>query len=131
VSRVLAVLIVFLALIDGVAHLALDLFVLHSFTRGLLSELFILDFVGYVALIVVFLVAQRSSLSLRRLVDIVLIVYPIIAILAWFYFTKGRGNPMGLGEISKPTEVLLALAALLHLTQLGSDGVRTSEAARV
>jgi hypothetical protein len=129
-ARTLGAIIVILALIDGLVHLSLDLFVFHSFTRGLTSELFGLNFIGYVVLVIAFLASQRSSLSFHRLVDVVLIIYPLLTLAAWIYFTKGRGNPMGLAYISKPAEILLALAAIVYLTQLGQEQSTMGQVAR-
>jgi hypothetical protein len=120
--RTLSIVIVVLALIDGLVHLSLNLFVTHGIvTRPPISVLFFLNFLGYLALIVAFLYVQQSSLSLRRLVDVVLIVYPLVTLVAWIYFTRGRGNPFGLAEISKPAEVILAVATVLHLVRLGTE----------
>lgn len=121
-TRALAVIIVVLAAIDGLVHLGLNVFVIHGiFNRPPISVLFFLNFLGYAALIVAFLAVRSSSFSLRRLVDVLLIVYPIVTFAAWIYFTKGKGNPMGLADISKPAEVLLAVTTILHLTQLGHE----------
>ena len=121
-TRALAVIIVVLAAIDGLVHLGLDVFVLHGiFSHPPLTILFLLNFLGYAALIIAFLALRSSSLSLRRLVDVLLIVYPLVTFAAWIYFTGGKANPLGLADISKPAEVLLAVAAILHLTQLGHE----------
>jgi hypothetical protein len=119
-TRTLGIVIVVLALLDGLIHLFLVLFVTHGITsRPPISDLFFLCFVGYVALVVAFLLVRSATLSLQCLVDAVLIVYPIVALAAWIYFTKGRGNPFGLAEISKPAEVILAVVTIVHLIQLG------------
>lgn len=121
-ARTLGVVIVVLAVVDGLIHLGLNIFVVHGITnRPPVSDLFFLNFLGYMVLAGAFLVLRSGSLSNRRLIDIVLIVYPLLALAAWIYFTKGRGNPFGLADISKPAEVILALAALVHLTQLGKE----------
>ncbi len=116
-NRWLPIAIVVLALIDALVHVYLA----TRFSRGTLGLLFILNPIGYVALVVAFWWSQRGTLALRRLIDIVLVVYPIAGLVAWFYFTKGRGNPMNLADISKPAEVLLAVAALLHLRSLTEE----------
>ena len=121
-TRALAIIMVVLAAIDGLVHLGLDVLVLHSiFNHPPFSILFFLNFLGYAALIIAFLAVRSSSFSLRRIVDVLLIVYPIVTFAAWIYFTGGRLNPLGLAYISKPAEVLLAVAAILHLTQLGHE----------
>jgi hypothetical protein len=125
VARVLGVLIVVLALVDGLVHLSIDAFVTHSFAARYTNVLFLLNFLGYVVLVVAFVWAQRGSPSVRRLVDAVLIVYPLAALVAWEVITAGRGNPrlagvpLGLAQISKPAEILLALAALAHVVSVG------------
>ena len=121
-ARSLGIIIVVLALVDGLIHLSLNIFVVHGITnRPPISDLFFLNFLGYMVLVGAFLVLRSSTFSTRRLIDILLVVYPIVTLAAWIYFTKGRGNPFGLAEISKPAEVILALAALVHLTQLGKE----------
>ena len=128
--RIAGIVIVVLAIVDGLVHLGLDAFVVH-FSRGPYNVLFALNFVGYAALVVLFLLTQQSSFSIRRLLDVVLIVYPLVTFAAWIYFTKGRGNPMDLAYISKPAEIIIAIAALVHLTQLGHEsatGVASAQA---
>src|SRR5579884_322043 len=121
-ARTLAYLMGIFAAIDGLCHLALVILVTHGvFTRPPISVLFALNFVGYVVLIAALIISQGSSLGFRRLLDAVLIVYPIATFAAWIVFTRGRGNPLGLAEIAKPAEILLALAAIGHLVQLGHE----------
>ena len=128
--RIAGIVVVVLAIVDGLVHLGLDAFVVH-FSRAPLNILFALNFVGYFALVALFLLTQQSSFSIRRLVDVVLIVYPLLTFAAWIYFTKGRGNPMDLAYVSKPAEIIMAIAALVHLAQLGhekSPGMASAQA---
>src|SRR5258708_7268892 len=108
-NRWLPIAIVVLALIDAAVHADLAI----RFNRGLTGTLFILNLVGYVVLVVAFWWGQRQTLSLRRLIDIGLVVFPLLTLACWIYLTKGRANPQNLADISKPAEVLLFLAALL------------------
>ncbi|MBX6770176.1 MAG: hypothetical protein IRY83_00460 [Chloroflexi bacterium] len=118
--RTLGIIVVILALVDGIVHLLLDLLVMRGITaRPPLSELFFLNFVGYIVLIAGFLALRQ--LSLRRLVSAVLVIYPLVTFVAWLYFTHGRGNPLGLAEISKPVEIVLAIAAAWYWVQLGRE----------
>ena len=54
--------------------------------------------------------------------SVVLTIYPVVTFASWIYFTHGRGNPMGFADISKPVEVVLAVAMIVYLTQLGRAG---------
>jgi hypothetical protein len=44
--------------------------------------------------------------------------------------TGGKGNPMGTAYVSKPVEVLLFVAVLLHLRQISQDKRMSSVAER-
>ena len=124
-NRWLPIAIVVLAIVDALIHSYLA----TRFSNGPLGNLFILNVVGYVVLVLAFWRFQRATLSRRRIADVALVVYPIVTLAAWIYFTRGRGNPMNLADISKPAEVLLAVAALLHLRRLGEEGpARTAPA---
>jgi hypothetical protein len=140
----LAVVIVVLALVDGLIHLSLDALIQHSFTRSQNNILFALCFVGYVLLVGVFIATSRSSPSLRRLVDVLLIVYPLVTFAAFFYITRGRVNPIGLAVVSngqlsllglagiaKPLEIVLAIAAALHLVSLSQQASAQPRMARL
>ena len=142
-TRVLAAIIVVLALVDGLIHLSLDAIIQHSFTRSQNNVLFALCFVGYVILVGVFIATSNSSLSLRRLVNVLLIVYPLVTFAAFFYITQGRINPiglplvargqlslLGLAGISKPLEIVLAILAALHLVSLGQQTSTQPQMAR-
>ncbi len=121
-ARTLVFLMGIFAAIDGLCHLALVILVTHGvFTRPPLSVLFTLNVVGYIVLIAALIISQASSLGWRRLLDAVLIVYPAATFAAWIFFTRGRANPLGLAEIAKPVEILLVLAAIAHLVQIGHE----------
>ncbi|MCL4394191.1 MAG: hypothetical protein M1482_05200 [Chloroflexi bacterium] len=77
-----------------------------------LNELFLLNSVGYVVLVIVYWLASRWLGKWSWLVEFVLMVYAAAAIVAWLIM--GRPNPMGLGFISKAVEVVL-------IVTLGSD----------
>jgi hypothetical protein len=117
VNRWLSIAIVVLAIVDALVHGYLG----TRFPNGLLGTLFILNVVGYVVLVLAFWQGEHATLALRRLVDGALVVYPLVTLVAWLYFTRGRANPMNLADISKPAEVLLAVTALLHLRRLGVE----------
>jgi hypothetical protein len=141
--RVLAVIIVVLALVDGLIHLSLDALIQHSFTRSQNNVLFALCFVGYVVLVGTFIATSGSSLSLRRLINVLLIVYPLVTFAAFFYITRGRIDPiglpvvsngqlslLGLAGISKPLEIVLAVVAALHFVGLGQQASARPQMAR-
>ena len=78
-----------------------------------LNELFVLNFVGGVILVLVFWFALRRFNSKVWLVDAVMIVYAAAAFGAWLML--GRPNPMGLGYLSKGIEIVLIAALLTHI----------------
>ncbi len=122
--RALTAAIILLALVDGLVHLYLGAVLMPGFTHTFFSQLgilFLLNFLGYAALSIAFWRAQSSTLSQRRMVGWLLAVYPIVTLIAWVYFTGGKGNPRGTAYISKPVEILLFVAALLSLRQLGQE----------
>ena len=137
----LPALITVLALADGVLHLSLDFILFHGHLFGFgspsgpppgaapraprpptagppvrlplpLNELFLLNFIGYVVLVLVFWFGPRLLGRWRWLADVALIVYAAAAFLAWL--DMGRPNPMGLGYLSKGIEILLVIALVAH-----------------
>ncbi len=78
-----------------------------------LNELFLLNFIGYVVLVLVFWFSPRWLGARRWVVDVVLIVYTAASIVAWLQI--GRPNPHGLGYVSKAMEVVLILALAAHI----------------
>ncbi len=118
---VLSIVIPILALVDGLVHLSLDLTLFHAnFTLSTLSELFLLNFLGYLVLIAAFLLSVNASTGRRTLVDVVMIAFAVVTFLAWL--SKGGPNPMDFAFISKPAEFLLVVALVAHVLELrGSE----------
>jgi hypothetical protein len=115
---ILRIAIVILALADGVLHLALDLVLFKGrLFQSSLSELFLLNFIGFVALVVVFLLSLRWLTERHWVADVVLIGYAAAAVLAWLY--SGSPNPFALGYISKAIEIGLVGALLVDLWSAG------------
>ncbi len=140
-DAVLRAIIAVLALADGTLHLLLDfvLFRGNFFgspfpagprpgtppgrtgpppTRGLpiplpLNELFLLNFIGAVILVLVFWFSRRWLAERRWIVDVVMIIYAATTFVAWVLF--GRPNPMGLGYLSKGIELVLIVALCVDL----------------
>ncbi len=127
-TRILSIVIVVLALADGILHLSLD-FILFGGRNGPpsgprpalpppaarafpfilpLNQLFILNFVGEVILVVLFVISRRWFGRRRWLVNVAMIVYAAATFVAWLMF--GRPNPMGLGYLSKGIEIVLIIA---------------------
>ena len=78
-----------------------------------LSQLFFLNFVGWIVLVVLFWLAPRWLGAWSWLIDAAMIVYTVLIIVGWLYI--GGPNPMGLGYLSKVIEVVLLIALLAHL----------------
>jgi hypothetical protein len=78
-----------------------------------LNELFLLNFVGAVVLVLLFWFSRRMLGGRRWLVDLVLIVYASAAFVAWWIV--GRPNPMGLGYLSKSVEIILVISLVADI----------------
>ena len=119
-SRYLPIAIVVLALLDGLIHLWLGVPAMSRFgLRNTLSVLFLLNFLGYVALTAAFYFLRQSPIAWRRALDGVFILYAAATIVMWA--ANGARNPQGLGYASKAIEVLLILALLAHAYTLGRE----------
>jgi hypothetical protein len=138
--KVLAVVIPLLLLADGTIHLVLN-FVLFGGRGGgarppgpppggvppgarppgpgfnplilPLNQLFVLNFVGAIVLVLLFLLVLWRFRSKVWIVDIAMIVYAAAAFGAWLI--SGQPNPMGLGYLSKGIEIVLILSLLTHI----------------
>ncbi len=118
----LRIVIVILAIADGLLHLALDFVLFRGNLFGALpfpspfplplNLLFFLNLVGYVVLAAAFWFAPRFLGPRRWRVDVVLIVYTMLSILGWVQI--GMPNPQGLGYLSKALEVGLIVALAVH-----------------
>jgi hypothetical protein len=87
-----------------------------------LNELFLLNFLGYVVLVLVFWLAPRWLGRWRWVVDVALMGYAALGVVAWL--EVGRPNPLGLGYLSKGLEIGLILAAAAHIRMvLGTRAV--------
>jgi len=123
VSALTAV-VAILALADGLIHLSIDVFALKVFATGkwnTFSELFLLQFLGAVVLVVAMYVSEKSSLAQRRAVGALLAVYPAVTFVAWVIMTHAKGNPMNFATIDKPLEVVLVVLAIVRVLQMGTN----------
>ena len=136
-NRILRIVIVVLALADGVLHLALD-FVLFGGINGPppgqrptpppgspppgprpfalpipLNVLFLLNFIGEVVLVLLFWFGPRWLGRRRWLINVIMIIYAAVTFIAWVMF--GQPNPMGLGYLSKGMEIALIIALLVDI----------------
>jgi hypothetical protein len=138
-SRLLAILITVLALADGILHFSLDYLLFRGNLFGRLgpppgtapppgggggppqfplplNQLFVLNLVGYIVLLLIFwFVAPRLG-TWAWLVDAVFILYVAIIFVGWLSF--GGPNPRGLGYLSKTLEILLVIALFGHMWTL-------------
>ncbi len=135
---ILQLVIVLLALADGTIHLLLDFVLFRGRLIGSpfsgtprppaggprpgpaplalprpLNELFLLNFVGEVVLVLLFLFSRRLLGERRWLIDIGMIAYAAATFIGWWLF--GRPNPMGLGYLSKGIEIALIVFLLVDL----------------
>ncbi len=141
-SRILRPLIAVLALADGVLHFALDFILFRGNFFGSpfpparpptaapgragpppgarplalplpLNELFLLNFVGEVVLVLLFLFVRDRLGANRWWVNVIMIGYVAVTFVAWWLF--GRPNPMGLGYLSKGIEIVLIIVLSVDL----------------
>jgi hypothetical protein len=120
-SGLLAAAIVLLTLADGLIHLSLAFILYHGqLFADAFSTLFVLNFLGALALIAAFLLSPRFAPGDRRAIDLLIMTYAAIAFVVWF--TVGRPNPSGLGYLSKTIEVVLVIVLYLHIRTLGDTG---------
>ncbi len=136
-TRLLTIIVALFALGDGVLHLLLDSILFGARSgppagarpvvppsgpppgaRPLqfllpLNQLFILNFIGEVVLVLLFLFGRRWLGKRRWLVNVVMIIYAAATFGAWLAF--GRPNPMGLGLLSKGMETILIVALVADI----------------
>jgi hypothetical protein len=111
---ILPAVIVCLALADGLIHLELDRLIFGgNIFSGRLSELFTLNFIGYLVLAGLLVVAPRLLGPRQWIADALLGVYVVATIGAWFGF--GSQNPMGIGVLDKSLEIVLLVVIAFHL----------------
>ncbi len=146
-ETLLGVIISILALADGVLHLSLDWILFRGNLFGSpfpagprpggapgpganpfilpLNELFLLNFVGEVVLVLLFWVSRRWLGERRWFMNVAMIAYAAATLIAWWIF--GRPNPMGLGYLSKGIEILLIIALIVDAwSVLRAQAGRTS-----
>src|SRR5579859_274201 len=137
--KILPIVISALALIDGILHFSLDVVLFRGNFFGRLgpppgaapnpsgpppgappgppiplplplNQLFLLNLIGYVGLVVLFWLVYRRVHGWRWWMSLPLIVYVAAVFLGWVDY--GRPNPLGLGYLSKGIEILLMIALL-------------------
>jgi len=91
----------------------LRLFDVSHITGLPLNELFLLNAIGYLVLIVVFWLVHLRLPRWRWLVDVALILYTAASIIGWW--DAGKPNPQNLGYLSKGVEVALIVALVANL----------------
>ncbi len=124
-TNILHVVIAILALADGVLHFSLEFAVGFPFPLPgapdagvppfihLLSELFLLNFLGAVVLVGLFWFGDRWLGPRRWLIDVAMIAFAAATLISWWMF--GRHNPMGLGYLSLAIEVVLIVSLVAHM----------------
>ncbi len=141
---ILRPIIAVLALADGTLHLLLDFVLFRGrffgspFPAGPrpgaapgrvpppnpfilpLNELFLLNFIGEVVLVLLFWFSRRLLGNRRWIVDAGMIAYAAATFIGWWIF--GRPNPMGLGYLSKGIEIVLIIALLADLWSIFRPG---------
>jgi hypothetical protein len=91
-----------------------------------LNELFLINCVGYLLLVLLFWFGPSLLGVKRRVVDVLIMLWACGTILGWLDI--GRPNPMGLGLISKGIEVILIAAVILHASNQTEARQRVAQA---
>jgi hypothetical protein len=126
--------IAILALADGIIHLSLDFILFRGNLIGPLlpppgapartgpprvnplilplNQLFVLNLIGAVVLVVLFWFSDRWLGSRRWLMNVALMIYEAAALFAWLDI--GRPNPMGLGYLSKGIEIVAIITLVAY-----------------
>jgi hypothetical protein len=81
-----------------------------------LNELFLLNCIGFVVLVLLLWLVLRRFGRWVWVMDIVLIGFTALSIIGWIRI--GKPNPMGYGHLSKGIEIALIVALLVHLCYL-------------
>ncbi len=81
-----------------------------------LNELFLLNFVGEVVLVSLFLWSRRLPVERRWWINLVMIGYVALTFTGWWLY--GRPNPMGLGYLSKGIEILLVVTLIADIAAM-------------
>src|SRR5262249_43026751 len=92
-----------------------------------LNQLFIINFAGFVLLVLLFWFGPRLVGLNRRLVDALIALWAIGTALGWADI--GRPNPMGLGLIARGIEVVLLIALIVHASTQTSPSREVARAA--
>ncbi len=77
-----------------------------------LNELFLLNLIGEVVLVILFWLSRRWLGERRWLVNVVMMLYAAATFGGWLMY--GRPNPMGLGLLSKGIEVVLIVVSFVY-----------------
>jgi len=77
-----------------------------------LNEMFFLNFLAALGLVLAFWIAWRWLPRWRWLVDLGLVAFAAFSI--WGWWDVGKPNPQNLGHISKALEIVLIAAVALH-----------------
>ncbi len=141
-DKILRPIIALLALADGVLHFSLDLilfrgnFIGSPFRSGPpsgapapgrggapgagpfplplpLNELFLLNFIGAVVLVLLFWFGRERLGVKRWWVNVIMVAYAAATFGGWLLV--GRPNPMGLGYLSKGIEIALIVALVVDM----------------
>lgn len=141
-DKILQIVITILALGDGVLHFALDFILFRGNIFGSpfpsggpgpgaapgrtvpppgpranpfilpLNELFLLNLIGEIVLVILFWTSRRWLGERRWLVNVVMMLYAATTFGGWLMY--GRPNPMGLGYFSKSIEIVLVIVLFVH-----------------
>jgi heme A synthase len=147
---ILPAVITVLALADGALHLTLDIVLFRGNFLGRLgpppgapqaappnpppgppvplplplNQMFLLNFVGYVVLVALFWFVMRRLAGWRGWMDALFIAYVALVFLGWVDF--GAPNPLGLGYLSKGTEIVLLVVLCVHAWMLSRTAAALS-----
>ena len=85
-----------------------------------LPTLFVLNFVGYVVLVVLLWIGPRVLGAKSWLINVAFIIYTAVTILGWL--DVGGPNPRGFGYLAKGIEIVLIIALIVYTVIQGRAG---------
>ena len=83
-----------------------------------MNELFLLNCIGFIALVLVLWLVLRRFGCAVWVVDVALIAFTTLSIVGWV--RVGKPDPMGYGHISKGVEIALIIVLLAHIGYLNT-----------
>lgn len=103
--------IILSSMVTALIHLGLVPVLLNDPVYRMIAVIFLLNGLGYLALLAAYLLPQPVFQKYRNLTRWLLIAYAVITILGWLVINRDFSDPLGVG--SKVAEVILIILLFL------------------